>query len=125
MHKRIYRAVPLMVVALALLPSSAQALPCTHHVCTETLTATPHVKHWTAQGRTKGTSWVLYLNIYAGGKELEYRLLPGNCDASYAGPKTVAVLHACTAASKLDYASLKGRQRLHIEYRYIYEGRGR
>jgi hypothetical protein len=122
MPKRIYRAV-LLVVVLAMVPSSAQALPCTHHVCTDTLTATPHVKHWTAQGRTKGTSWVLYLNIYTGGKELEYRLLPGNCDASYAAPAVVAVLHACTAASRLDYVSLKGRRKLKVDYRYVYEKR--
>jgi len=114
------RIIVLAALLVAAWPATARAQkpPCSHVRCVAHLRATTRVQHWNVKGAA-GEAWLLYLNIYEGNKQLTYRLLPGDCDASYASADVSAALHACGLRGRLDYVSFKAPINLRVEYRYV------
>lgn len=97
---------------------AAKRPPCSVYACQATLHANSAVKHWTARGNV-GEQWLLYLNVYSGGKRLSYKRLPGGCEAAYAGAGISVLLHACGHRSRLDYVAFRAPKTLKVEYRYV------
>lgn len=106
-----------ILFALTAGPIANAAVPCSASTCHSTLHATQKVRHWKVKGSV-GEGWLLYLNVYVNGKRLEYKRLPGGCEASYVGQNVSVLLHACGHRSKLDYVSFNGSKDLRVKYRY-------
>lgn len=105
------------VLLMGLAGTASAKPPCSAKACETMLTATHSPKTWKVKGEV-GEKFLLYLNVYEGGKRLPYKRLPGNCAAAYSSSDAAVVLHACGKTSSLRYVALDGHHRLRVIYRY-------
>ncbi len=117
MRLRIYSATFLVALVMTVSATDAADPPCSAQLCSQRLTARERVARWRVTGHAGG-HWLLFLNIYSGGRRLSYERLPGGCDASYSSAYLSAVLHACGHCSVLEYVSYRGARTFRVEFRY-------